>query len=248
MERKENMENKENKNVFWGALFLIGAIALLLNKLGFLNILLGGMSFFQIIVTVFLVGILVKGMAKRSFGQILFSVAFIVIVNAKVLHMEAFTPWTVLGAAALGTIGLHLMFPNVRSGHGRFLTINGREVIFAPVAAESRKGDRRCFENCFGQSAKYVSGEVSRVKLDNCFGFLQVYFTDAQLKDGTAEVIVDDVFGSTIIYVPADWKVIMNVSNVFGAAGERGQCNPEGNIVLYVKGNVAFGKIEIRYI
>lgn len=248
MERKENMEGKENKNVFWGALFLIGAIALLLNKLGFLNILLGGMSFFQIIVTVFLVGILVKGMAKRSFGQILFSVAFIVIVNAKVLHMEAFTPWTVLGAAALGTIGLHLMFPNVRSGHGRLLTINGREVVFAPVASESRKGDRRCFENCFGQSAKYVSGEVNRVKLDNCFGFLQVYFTDAQLKDGTAEVIADDVFGSTILYVPADWKVIMNVSNVFGAAGERGQCNPEGNIVLYVKGNVAFGKIEIRYI
>lgn len=244
---KDN-KNADSRNVIFGALFLIGAIALLLNKLGFLNILLGGMSFFQIVVTVFLVGILVKGMAKRSFGQILFSVAIIIIVNDKVLHMEAFTPWTVLGAAALGTIGLHLMFPNARSGNGRFLTINGREVTAAPLAAESRQGSRICFENCFGQSVKYVSDEVSQVKLDNSFGFLQVYFTDAQLMDGTAEVITDVAFGNTILYVPADWKVIMNVSKAFGAAGERGQCNPEGNIVLYVKGDIAFGRLEVRYI
>lgn len=244
---KDN-KNADSRNVIWGALFLIGAIALLINKLGFLNILLGGMSFFQIIVTVFFVGILVKGMAKHSFGQILFSVAIIIIVNDKVLHMEAFTPWTVLGAAALGTIGLNLMFPNVRSAHGKFLTINGREVNAAPVAEESRQGSRISFDNCFGQSVKYVTGEVSRVKFDNSFGSLQVYFTDAQLKDGTAEVITDVAFGSTILYVPADWKVVMNVSKAFGAAGERGQCNPEGNIVLYLKGDVAFGKIEIRYI
>lgn len=244
---KDN-KNMDGRNVVLGALFLIGAIALLINKLGFLNILLGGMSFFQIIVTVFLVGVLVKGMSKHSFGQILFSVAFIIIVNDKVLHMEAFTPWTVLGAAALGTIGLHLMFPNVKSGYGRFVTINGREVTAAPVTAETRQGSMICFENCFGQSVKYVSGEISRVKLDNSFGFLQVYFTDAQLKDGTAEVIMDGAFGSTILYVPADWKVITNVSHAFGGAGERGQCNPEGNIQLYVRGNVAFGRIEIRYI
>lgn len=244
---KDN-KNVDSKNVVMGALFLIGAIALLLNKLGFLNILLGGMNFFQVIVTVFLVGVLVKGMAKHSFGQILFSVAFIIIVNDKVLHMEAFTPWTVLGAAALGTIGLHLMFPNVRSGYGRFLTINGREVTPASMATESRQGSRVCFENSFGQSVKYVSGEVSCVKLDNSFGFLQVYFTDAQLKDGTAEVIADCAFGNTVLYVPADWKVIMNVSKSFGEACERGQCDPEGNMVLYVKGDAAFGKIEIRYI
>lgn len=244
---KEN-KNADSKNVIWGALFLIGAVALLVNKLGFLNILLGGMSFFQIVITVFLVGVLVKGMAKHSFGQILFSIAFIIIVNDEVLHMEALTPMPVLGAALLGTIGLHLMFPRVRSGYGRFLTINGREVAFAPSDGESREGTRLCYENCFGESVKYVSGEISRVKLENSFGSLQAYFTDAQLKEGTAEVIVDNSFGSTILYIPADWKVIMNVDNSFGGTNEKGQCNPEGSLVLYVKGEVAFGRLQIRYI
>ncbi len=237
----------DSRNIIWGALFLIGAVALLMNKLGFLNLLLGGMSFFQIVATVFLVGALVKGMAKHSFGQILFSVAFIIIVNDKVLHMEALTPWPVLGAALLGTIGLHFMFPKVRSGYGRLLKINGRE-IRGPLCEERRKGDRLWYENCFGESVRYVSGEVRRMDLENSFGSLQVYFTDAQLMEGTAEVFLENSFGSTVLYVPSNWKVVLNMEHAFGGTDERGQCVPDGRNVLYVKGEVAFGKVQIRYI
>lgn len=251
----ENTDNEntgrkgmESKNVIWGALFLIGAVALLVNKLGFLNLLLGGMSFFQIIASVFLVRILVKGMARHSFGQILFSIAFLIIVNDKVLHMEAFTPWTVLGAALLGTIGLHLMFPNVKGGYGRLLTINGKEIVPKQVNGEGRKGGKECYENCFGESVKYVLGEIKKVKLDNCFGSMQVYFTDAQLMDGVAEVKIDNVFGNTILYIPADWKVVSNVDSVFGGSSHKGQCNPAGSNVLYVKGNNCFGTVQVRYI
>lgn len=241
-------KNTDNKNIIWGAIFLIGALALLVNKLGFLNILLGGMSFFQIIATVFLVGVLVKGMAKHSFGQILFSVAFIIIVNDKVLHMEAFTPWTVLGAALLGTIGLHLMFPNVKSTYGRLLTINGREIVPVQTGKESRQGVRVHYENTFGESVKYVSGEIGRVKMENVFGSVQVYFTDALLIDGTADVVIANTFGSIVLYIPADWKVVMNVNSVFGGSSQKGQCNPAGSSVLYVKGESVFGSVQVRYI
>ncbi len=244
----EEKKNSGNKNVLWGALFLIGAIALLVNKLGFLDLLLGGMSFFQILLTVCFVGMLVKGMANHSFGQILFSVAFIIIVNDEILHMEAFTPWTVLGAALLGTIGLHLMFPGVSSKKGRFLTVNGKEMPIVPISEDSRNGSSLHYGNCFGQSVKYISGVVSRVKLEDGFGALQVYFTDAQLEAGTAKVILQDAFGSITLYVPANWRVIMDVTQVFSVVNEQGACNPEGSQVLYVKGEVAFGKLQIRYI
>ena len=243
----EAKKNSGNENVVWGAIFIIGALALLANKLGFLNLLLGGMDFFDIVATVALVYLLVKGMAKHSFGQILFSVAFIIIVNDKILHMEAFTPWTVLAAAGLGTIGLNLMF--AKKGHGRFLTINGKEMTVPRQAgAEIRQGTRVSYDNCFGEAIKYVSGEVSRVTLDNCFGSIQVYFTDAQLTDGTAEVISNTCFGSIILYVPAEWKVIVKADNAFGGTSETGQCNAEGTVVLYVRSSVAFGKLQIRYI
>lgn len=245
-----NLESKStgSKNVLWGALFLIGAVALLVNKLGFLNILLGGMSFFQIVITVFLVGALVKGMANHSFGQILFSVALIIIVNDKVLHMEAFTPWTVLGAALLGTIGLHLMFPGVRSKRGRLMIVDGKEMTMVPISEGRRNGSSLYYRTCFGQSVKYASGVVGRVKLENAFGAMQVYFTDTQLEKGMAEVILENAFGGTTLYVPANWRVIIDVTNVCSVVNEQGKCNPEDSQVLYVKGDIAFGRLQIRYI
>lgn len=243
------MERKENKNALWGALFLIGAVAILVNKMGMLDILLGGMSLFQIVATVFLAGSLVKGLAKRSFGQILFSIAFIIIVNDELLHMEVFTPWPVLGAALLGTIGLHLIFPRVKSGYGRLdFRINDKKVNTVPGSGESRRNGVLTYESCFSETVQYVSEEIDRVCIENSFGSLQVYFTDAVPKDGTAEVKVENCFGSMVLYVPADWKVVLDVENAFGGTEEKGHCNPESGTVLYVRGEVSFGKLQIRYI
>lgn len=44
--------------------------------------------------------------------------AFLIIVNDKVLGMEAITPWPVLGAAVLGSIGLKFLFPGFGRKHG----------------------------------------------------------------------------------------------------------------------------------
>ena len=41
----------------------------------------------------------------------LFSLAFLIIVNDELLGLEAITPWPVLGAALLGSLGLNLLFP-----------------------------------------------------------------------------------------------------------------------------------------
>ena len=86
------MGRRKTRNIFWGILFLLGALALLLGKLGFL----------------------INGILRRSFGGILFSLAMLIIINDELLHMEAITPWPVLGAALLGTIGLHFLFPGRR--------------------------------------------------------------------------------------------------------------------------------------
>lgn len=238
------------KSVYWGVLLLLGAAALVIGKLGYLE----GIGVWSIIFSVFLAGFLIEGLIKRSFGEILFSLAFLIIVNDKLLNLEAITPWPVLGAALLGTIGLNLLFPRFKK-KDRFVKMHidrsgvdydGKERI-----SEGRwngNGDSISYGNVFGTSVKYLFGEVSHVTTENVFGTLQIYFTDAFLKESTATVVVENVFGTTVFYVPSSWRVVLSTENVFGSTNEQGNCDPAGNAVLYIGGEVVFGSLQIKYV
>ena len=55
-------------------------------------------------------------------------------------------------------------------------------------------------------------------------------------------------FGNAVLHVPASWKVKINGDTAFSRIEEIGQCNPEGENVLEVIGNVSFGALQIKYI
>lgn len=237
---KGRRHGKRLRKTLWGLLLLVGAGALIVSKMGFLE----GFGFWNILFSVILLGVLLSGIAKRSFGQMLFSLAFLVIVNDELLKLEAITPWPVLGAALLGTVGLNMLFPRFgksvlfcRGGHRRGI-----------VNEESRDGGSISFENAFGESVKYITGEISDVKIESSFGSMEIYFSDAVLKDNKACIHVEASFGKVVLYVPADWKVVMNVDTAFGNAVAKGHCEPGGENVLYVDGEAAFGNLTIQHI
>ena len=96
---------KNGKKIFWGVLFLLGAVALIVGQMGYL----GDLNFWSVLITIGLIGFLLEGVADRNFGMILFALAFLAITNDKLLGIEELTPWPVLGAALLGTIGLDIL-------------------------------------------------------------------------------------------------------------------------------------------
>ena len=219
----------KKNNVFWGIVLLLGAAAMLLGKFG----LWGGISFWKVLIDICLVAGMLRGVTKGSFGMISFSLAFFVIVNDKLLGVEAITPWPVLGAALLGTIGLNLLFPTFgrhRLGHWGQGNNSRRRGI------EEYKENNGCvyYENTFGDATKYVSGVVGRINVENTFGSTQIYLTEALPDNHTINVDVETTFGSIVIYVPSVWKVVMDVETAFGNAGEKGNCNPFGEDVVYV--------------
>ena len=229
------------KSFFWGMVLLLAAAALLLGRLGYLE----GVGFWTILFSAFLISFLVKGIVRLRIGTILFSLAFLVIVNDKWLHLEAITPWPVLGAALLGTIGLKMLFPKLGRDRGSHLVRigewNGNSMI------QDYTGDGECvsYDNVFGQSVKYVSGVIRQVDVDNVFGSVQIYFTEAFLYGGTASVNVDNVFGSVVIYVPQAWRVELNTENVFGFSKQSGKRSMDGENVIHVGGDVIFGNLEV---
>lgn len=230
---------RKKGDVFWGVVLVLGAVMILLSRFGYLE----GIGIWKILCNVYLAAILVRGIFKGSFGQILFSAALLVIVNDEFLHLEAITPWPVLGAALLGTIGLKLLFPNFgRRTRAHRLIKSGKEGRWGG------SGEWISYDNAFSSSVKYVTVEIAQVTLDNAFGTTQVYFTDARLKDGSAHVEVDTAFGNVVLYVPSDWTVVTNTENVCAKTTEKGRNIPSGANILYVNGDVAFGGLEIIYV
>jgi len=97
-----------NRNgIFWGLFLLLSAAILIGSQLHLISYKLG---FWTVVVTIFLVAVLIKSLVYLSIPGSVFSLAFIAILYAKPLGITAITPWTVLGAALLISIGLSLIF------------------------------------------------------------------------------------------------------------------------------------------
>nr|WP_296485877.1 hypothetical protein [uncultured Acetatifactor sp.] len=232
-------------NIFWGIMLVLGAVLLLAGRMGYLE----GISYGSILLNVALAVFLIKGIFRRSFGTILFSLAFLVIINDELLHLEEITPWPVLGAALLGTIGLNLLFPGFKYGK-RFVPRirTGSCWRTGGTVNVDDNGGVVSFENIFSSAVKYVSGAVSFVGIDNVFGSMEVYFMDAGLVDNNASVTVDLVFGEVVLYVPASWRVKVKTENIFASTDESGRGICDGENVLCVGGSVVFGHLGIVYV
>ncbi|MCI9278768.1 hypothetical protein D7X48_03460 [bacterium D16-50] len=226
------------KSVFWAIMLILLAAALLASRLGYLE----GIGFWPILFSAIFVAFVINGIAKGKFGTILFSIAFLIILNDEALHLEAITPWPVLGAALLCTIALKMLFPGF--SRWRYKAMNGGGMVMM----DEQSGSQRRYENICGSSMKYISGEVSEVNIENVFGALSIYFMDAVPAEGSINVRVESVFGSVTLYVPSSWNVRVNVQRVLGSSGARGRWEPDGVYEMYVGGDAVFGEVKVIYV
>lgn len=238
---------KVRKNIFWGLAFILAAVALVVKKLGYLQ----GVGIWSILFSVILAVIFVKGIMKRHWVTILFSAAFFIIVNDELLHLESLTPWTVLGVALLGTIGLNMLFPKSTIGplRGHSLKENENEWNEADELMISEDGETIQQDVVFGNYVKYVkSQQLSHVNVDCVCGEISIYLTEAALKNHRASVSIDVVCGHANIYVPAGWSVSTNLDTVCGNASFLGNSEPNGDDKLLINGDVVLGDLRIYYV
>ena len=181
-----------------------------------------------------------------NFWEILFSIAFICIIYDDWLGITALTPWTVLGAALLGSIGLSLIFKK-KSGHSPSISFE----FDSDSDNEDEKyiGENIKIDNNFGTAIKYVNSDnFCMADVDNSFGSLTVYFDNAIIQSGSAKIKVDNSFGETNLYIPKEWKTENNLGQAFGSVKIHGVCEGSSNNTLKLKGETSFGEINIYYI
>lgn len=250
------------KNIFGGLLFLLGAVLLIAGSLGLFHglELFHGIGFWRILFTLASLALLLHGIFYFDIRKILFSIAFLIIIYAKLLGLEALTPWPVLGAALLGSIGLNMIFPNIkkkfRNSHAEFPEDTGTYIESSPVLPQIPEADETPetaenieFSAIFSSSVHYLHGSsLQSMTIDCVFGNFTAYFDQADLKNNSARLTIDTIFGQTRLFLPREWNVIVRTDNVLGSTQEKGWCNPNGENTLEIDGDIVFGKLEINYI
>lgn len=237
----------KKKNIFWGVIFLLIAVCILIGELGYFP----GVNVFKLLLAAVLVAIIIKSIPERSFAGILFPLAFLCILFDETLHIESLTPWPVLAVALFGSIGLSFLFPKKKGTENR----NPYESADYGEYGESvTREDGNCVEAdvTFNAAIKYINSEhFERGRFSVSFGSLKLYFDQAKPQNATAWIETDTSFGTTIFYFPRDWNVSVNVSTSFGHVEEKGPKPPAPNPAapsVAIGGSVSFGNLEINYI
>lgn len=239
---------KIRKNIIWGILCILTAVALVVNQLGYFQ----GISVWNILFSIICIVGCINGIMKKSWGKILFSIAIFIIINDQLLHLESLTPWLILGVALLCTIGLNMIFPMKRKITYKNLfkesvSISNWEETDEQIITED--GEVIQQDVIFGNSVKYIkSQELSGINADCIFGEISIYLTEARMKNCRAKIYMDVIFGHANIYVPATWTVSTNMDNIFGGISYCGTCVASGENKLQICGDVIFGEVLIHYV
>jgi predicted membrane protein len=207
------------KNIFWGILFILIAVALILNALNVNFGIPDNIPTWKIILSAaFLMGG-ISEMSKKHYEAIFIPLTVIVMLFEKeiatLLNIEggdiASTGVFILIAILL-TVGTSLIFKHA----GFTFTVkskDGEEIVYT---GEEAKQKFREIKNSV--STIYIDcAEPIDKELEFNMGRVEIFFTNTELYDGNGKINIDCNMTKTTVHVPADWVVDCNMENNLGS-------------------------------
>lgn len=233
------METKRHR-IFTGITLIILSIILIISKFGFLN----DFGIWSLLFTIFLIYVIIKSIYPINFGGILFPIAFLCIIYNKQLNIEVLTPWTVLIVAALGTIGLSMIFHG-KEGHRNYNRIGNYKFDVIDSEDESNVVQK----TSFGATTKYINSEnFKQADFDCTVGAMEIYFDKANVKEGKAIVRINAYCSGINLYVPKKWNVENHLEVFLSGVEQKNRNEPDGLTTLVLIGNIRLSGVEIIFV
>lgn len=228
-------------SIFWGLILILAGVFLVISKLGYFP----DINVFSLLLTVFLVVVIVKSLIKVNFAGVLLPIAFICIIYDKQLGITEITPWTVLIAALLGSIGLSMIFnKKIKWVNNKY---NSEDYKFKKIDVEDESYVK--FKNSFGASTKYINTDKFKEADFNCsFGAMKVYFDNAIMSNGNAILRINASFSGIELFIPRTWKIDDKTNVFLGAVSEKNKNDQTTTNNLTLVGEISFSGVEIIYI
>lgn len=232
----------KNRNWFWGLLFIASSAFVIASQIDSF----GRIGVLSAIATVLLAALIIHSIISGNFIGVFVPAAFLYMIYQKPLGLYEISPWILILAAVLASIGFGILFrrrpKNSFSHHGQISCRRTGETIDDnnPYAKVS-----------FGSSSKYLHADCLKSgQFIVSFGELEVYFDKVSLSPEGAEVFLDCSFGELRLYVPRHWRIIDNLHvSLANFSNDTHFNNPaEDAPQLTLSGNVQFGDINVQYI
>lgn len=240
---------KKSRGVFWGLLIIAIAILWLLSGMDIIQ----GTMVTNVILSGFMGVWFVKGLAEGESFNIFFPIAILAIVWDKELGIEKITPWPVIGAAILLSIGTSMIFKGCKrknwenkysngansQGHRNFGNTNynqfenqdntnKKNTEYGTNRAQQSHadGEHVYHMNRFSGAEKYIDSQnLKSVEIINKYGGIGVYLDKAVAAGDRIYMRIECVAGGMEIYIPKSWK-LENRVNCFAGAVETPKGEP----------------------
>nr|MDD6335576.1 hypothetical protein [bacterium] len=240
------MKNNRYRTWLWGTYFLLAAVLVIASQFGSF----AQVGFWTLLATVLLVALFIQSILDMQAFGMLISLAVLYMIYQKPLHFHYINPWLLLLAAALAGIGLNILlhprckWKKVKQVH------NG--TVRPPMKAEEGGDDNHPYARVsFNQADRHLTADnLEEGQFSASFGQLQVYCNQVSLSPNGANLYLECSFGNMILYLPAGWRVVDQISTAFGSVkmGSRA-AQPEGDAPqVTLHGSVHFGEIEVRFV
>ncbi|MGK9368514.1 LiaF transmembrane domain-containing protein [Melioribacter sp. Ez-97] len=248
------MDNSKRSGANWLGILLIIAGALLLID----NVFMIDFSFRHIVFSwhmlFLIIGIAVLSKSKNSAVGIVFLAIGIFGIVSRIVNPFFVLRFRDFWPVIIIIIGLFIILK--RNGHHS----KREEAEEESQDAETETKDFVYTENedfineeCILTSANKVirSENFSGGKINIIMGSLQLNFDNSKLAEGAVTLDVSCIMGGCTLFVPKNWKVISNITSVFGGFDDKryvmpgAEENQEGLLIL--KGSVVFGGCEVHY-
>lgn len=229
------------KKYLWGIFFIAAAVLLVVGKLG----IVGKINVWSLMFTALFAAALVESVLQKSVTGVLFSVAFLCIIYDEQLKITALTPWTVLGAALFGSIGISFFYTPKRRYKGHlFEKKEGIESI------ETVEGEQEMeFAAKFGGSIKYINSEDFRAARVEAFcSGMKLYFDHAMIQGDQAVLDMKLSCSGLELYIPKEWMIVNEAHIFVGAVEEKNNRKGEVEKRLILRGEMKLSGVTVVYV
>ncbi len=236
------------RNYFWGIFFVLAGAFVVVSQV-YPNDLFEEIGFWSIVATVFLIAIFIKSLVEINFFGIFAPIAILYSIYQSPLKLPEISFWTLIFAAILLSIGLHMLFRRKKHVFKYTKEIN-HSFEGCGNRDETLTGNRLYAKASFCDSSKFLhSDSLEKGEFILSFGRMNVYFDQVQLSPDGAEVYLDCSFGEMNVYLPRNWQVKDKLHATLGSIENTSR--PFADVSgpqITLNGEVKFGTIKIHYV